>query len=284
MLRVAIASAARLPRLPHAGGLGVRALNTSVARHGFWDTVLPLIQGNRRERQLQRQQGGLLPEDMRSVTEDQRRDEMVAAQSSTGEALVDDVLDTPQYRNRDMEHRRAAEKKEARLLRKRWGARMGPGGAAAAEHKYSTALFRISPRKLQLLASQISGKPINFAILQMQFSAKRTARRVRSTLALARDHAEAKGMDPRTLIVSEAWVNKGTYYKRLDIKGRARTGLMHHPQARMHVVLRPGKTWEQREANMLASAQRRVRSLGSGGVVRESPKIVNGFRHPGWQW
>ena len=118
----------------------------------------------------------------------------------------------------------------------------------------------------------------------MQFSAKRAARRVRSTLVLARDHAVAKGMDPRTLTVSEAWVNKGTYFARLDIKGRARHGIMHHPQARMHIVLRPGKTWEEREAKQLETARRRVRSLGSGGVTRLNRKIVNGFQRPGWAW
>lgn len=244
---------------------------------------MPLIQGNRRERKLQRQQGGLLPEDYERVQRDQRRDEMMAAQSSTGDALVDDVLSSPQARADEVEARRAEAKRTKRLLRKRWGG-LDENGVEKQEQKYSTAVFRISPRKLNLLANQIIGKPIDFAIVQMQFSAKRAARRVRATLVMARDHAIAKGMDPSKLLVSEAWVTKGTYFARLEIKGRARHGIMHHPQAKLNVVLRPGKTWEEREEATLELARRRMRRLGSGGVTRTNRKIVNGFQRPGWAW
>ncbi|WFD02603.1 hypothetical protein MOBT1_001284 [Malassezia obtusa] len=271
----------RVPRvLPQ---VSARSFATSAPRPSFWDTILPLIQGNRRERKLQRQQGGLLPEDYERVQRDRRRDEMMAAQTSTGDALVDDVLSTPQIRSEELEARRADEKRNKRLLRKRWGG-LDENGVEKQEHKYSTAVFRISPRKLNLLANQISGKPIDFAIVQMQFSAKRAARRVRSTLVMARDHAVAKGMDPANLLVSEAWVTKGAYFARLEIKGRARHGIMHHPQAKLNIVLRPGKTWEEREERELDLARRRVRSLGSGGVTRTNRKIVNGFQRPGWAW
>ena len=59
----------------------------------------------------------------------------------------------------------------------------------APQHKYSTANFKISHRKLNLLGRQISGKPIDYAILQMQFSEKRASARVMNMLATARDHA-----------------------------------------------------------------------------------------------
>lgn len=258
-----------------------RLFSNTRSAPSFWDTVLPLIQGNRRERRLQRKQGGLQAEDYERVQRDRRRDEMMAAQSADGEALIDE----PQMSFDDAAQRRATDaKREKRLLRKRWGGLTAPGGEEKAEHKYSTAVFRISPRKLNLLANQISGKPIDFAILQMQFSAKRAARRIRSTLAMARDHAVAKGMDPRMLVVSEAWVTKGTFLKRLEIKGRGRVGILNHPQSRMNIVLRPGKTWEEREAQALERARRHSRSMRGGGVVRASPKIVNGFQRPGWAW
>ncbi|KAI3627645.1 hypothetical protein GLX27_000683 [Malassezia furfur] len=280
LLRPAWASL-RVPRV--VPRVGMRAFATNTPRTSFWDTVLPLIQGNRRERKLQRQQGGLLPEDYERVQRDQRRDEMMAAQSSTGDALVDDVLSSPQARADEVEARRAEAKRTKRLLRKRWGG-LDENGVEKQEQKYSTAVFRISPRKLNLLANQIIGKPIDFAIVQMQFSAKRAARRVRATLVMARDHAIAKGMDPSKLLVSEAWVTKGTYFARLEIKGRARHGIMHHPQAKLNVVLRPGKTWEEREEATLELARRRMRRLGSGGVTRTNRKIVNGFQRPGWAW
>lgn len=283
MLHRALATAARaalMPRVPRVRG----PIHTSAARMGFWDSVLPLIQGNRRERQLQRKQGGLLPEDYERVREEERRSALLASQSSDGEALVDDTVDLPEFRGRETAEKAQAAKREKRLLRKRWGGLTAPGGVEKAEHKYSTAMFRISHRKLNLLARQIGGKPIDFAILQMEFSAKRAARRVRATLALARDHAVAKGMDARSLIVSEAWVTKGKYIKRIEIKGRARYGVMTHPQARLNVVLRPGKTHEQADAERIEKARRHVRSIGSGGVVRTNRRIINGFQRPGWAW
>lgn len=277
-------SALSLARVAPTAAPRVRGFATTARRAGFWDNILPLIQGNRRERQLQRKQGGLLPDDYKKIQEDQRREAMIAAQSYTGEALVEDSFDTPEIRSEEAQRRSADTKRERRLLRKRWGGLTAPGGVEKAEHKYSTAVFRISPRKLNMLAQQVNGKPIDFAILQMQFSAKRAARRIRSTLVLARDHAAAKGMDPRTLVVSEAWVTKGTFLARLEIKGRGRAGIMHHPRSRMHIVLRPGKSWEQREEEKIERARRHVRSMRTGGVVRGNPKVVNGFQRPGWAW
>ncbi|PKI85750.1 hypothetical protein MVES1_000405 [Malassezia vespertilionis] len=282
MLGRVFASVSRAPRVSLVQGM--RMLHTTPRSLGFWDNIIPLIQGNRRERQLQRKQGGLLPQDMARIQAEQKEDTMMAAQSSTGDSLVDDVIETPHFRNKDLQRRLQEEKRQKRLLRKRWGGIAKLGGEDIQEHKYSTAVFRISPRKLKLLANQISGMPIDYAIVQMQFSSKRAARRIRSTLAMARDHAVAKGMDSRSLIVSEAWVNKGTYMARLEIKGRGRMGVMHHPQARMHIVLRPGNTLEQREAQQLDIARRRVQSMGSGGVTRTNRKFVNGFQHPGWAW
>lgn len=153
------------------------------------------------------------------------------------------------------------------------------------EHKYSTARFRISPRKLKVLADQIgSGKPIDFAILQMQFSPKRAARRIKSTLALARDHAVAKGMERSKLVVSEAWVGKGMKFRKMEPKGRARTGVIKSYQSRLSIVLREGKTWSQKQDEKMEKEKKRVRSIGTGGMVRTQRPLVNTFQRPGWQW
>ena len=40
-----------------------------------------------------------------------------------------------------------------------------------------------------MLGRQISGKPIDYAILQMQFSEKRASTRIMNMLATVRDHA-----------------------------------------------------------------------------------------------
>ena len=62
-------------------------------------------------------------------------------------------------------------------------------GVKFKEHKYTTGKHKMSPRKLKLLATQISGLPVDEAILQMQFSNKAAATWLKSSLALARDHA-----------------------------------------------------------------------------------------------
>ena len=53
-----------------------------------------------------------------------------------------------------------------------------------------------------MLGNQIAGKPIDHAILQMQFSEKRASNRILNMLATARDHAVAyKGLEKPKLVV-----------------------------------------------------------------------------------
>ena len=53
-----------------------------------------------------------------------------------------------------------------------------------------------------MIGRQISGKPIDYAILQMQFSEKRASKRIQNMLALAKQHAiNYKNLDPSKLIV-----------------------------------------------------------------------------------
>lgn len=75
---------------------------------------------------------------------------------------------------------------------------------AHAQHKYSTANFKISHRKLNKLGRQLSGKPIDSAILQMTFSEKRASKRIRNMLVVAKSHASLKGIDPRKMVVGTA--------------------------------------------------------------------------------
>jgi large subunit ribosomal protein L22 len=71
----------------------------------------------------------------------------------------------------------------------------------ASQHKYSTSNFKISHRKLNDLGRQIAGKPIDHAIVQMQFSEKRASKRIRSMLVVAKKHAAGKGIDQSKMIV-----------------------------------------------------------------------------------
>lgn len=55
-----------------------------------------------------------------------------------------------------------------------------------------------------MLGRQISGQPIDMAIMQMNFSEKRASKRIKSMLVVAKDHATGyKGLDSSRLVVSE---------------------------------------------------------------------------------
>jgi large subunit ribosomal protein L22 len=154
-----------------------------------------------------------------------------------------------------------------------------PSNPRPTLHKYSTANFKISHRKLNLLGRQISGKPIDYAILQMQFSEKRASARVMNMLATARDHAARyKKLNESKLVVAEAWVTKGPKRsKRLEPKGRGRFGIRIKSSGRMHVVLKEGKTIEEKKAE---EKKRKLKKIVSASLVREDRPI----RVPGSSW
>lgn len=56
-----------------------------------------------------------------------------------------------------------------------------------------------------MLGRQIAGKPIDYAILQMQFSEKRASSRVMNMLATARDHASRYKKLPEGKLVVGEW-------------------------------------------------------------------------------
>jgi large subunit ribosomal protein L22 len=147
-------------------------------------------------------------------------------------------------------------------------------------HKYSTANFKISHRKLNKLGRQISGKPIDSAILQMTFSEKRAGKRIRNMLVVAKSHAALKGIDRKKMIIAEAWVTKGSKsYKRLEIRGRGKMGIRVHPDSRLSVVLKEGKT---RGELLEEERARKLKRIVSAGLVREDTPLRN--PRSMWTW
>ncbi|RKP05927.1 ribosomal protein L22/L17, partial [Thamnocephalis sphaerospora] len=107
------------------------------------------------------------------------------------------------------------------------------------QFQVATSNFKTSTRKLRFIADQISGLDVQEAIRQMEFSKKKSAKKILGTLALGRNNARLqKDMDMTKLYVDRAWVGKGQYLKRTRIHGRGRFGVMHHPKAHMKIVLR----------------------------------------------
>lgn len=80
--------------------------------------------------------------------------------------------------------------------------------------------------------------------------------------------------------VAEAWVTKGPkQLKRLEPRGRGKFGIRVHPDSRLHVVLRPGKTFDQVRNEL---RERRLRKIVSPGLVREGVPLRNPASF--WQW
>lgn len=150
-----------------------------------------------------------------------------------------------------------------------------------------------------MLGRQISGKPIDYAILQMQFSEKRASSRILNMLATAKDHASRyKRLDQPRLVVgellfclsrdrrckyllsAEAWVTKGKKRsKQLEPRGRGHFGIRIRPSSRIHVVLKEGKTLEQQKAE---DRKRKLKRIVSATIVREDVPIRN--PSPTWGW
>ncbi|PVU96257.1 hypothetical protein BB561_001290 [Smittium simulii] len=136
------------------------------------------------------------------------------------------------------------------------------------EYRFGTANFKTSPKKLRFIANQIAGLKIQDAIDQMEFSPKGSAKKIMHNLAFARKNAIYQlKMHPDKMYVKEAWVGKGFYTKKIDIKGRGRFGIMHNPTAHMKFVL--------------AEKVEQVFPVGDLGKRRN----IKGFRdHPKFVW
>ena len=117
--------------------------------------------------------------------------------------------------------------------------------------------FKTSVKKLGPLARQITGKPLEEAIVQMRFSKKKAAQGVREHLVHARNEAVVRrGMglgkeegfktvqiktkdgkrlkvdDPSRLYIEQAWVGKGDYGSSPDHRARGQINIMKNPTTR----------------------------------------------------
>lgn len=132
-------------------------------------------------------------------------------------------------------------------------------------------------------------------------------------VALARDHAMAKGLKREKLVIgafafplavlsslllqpdsltrtspaAQSWVTKGVYLKRLDIKGRGRFGIKHHPSAKLHVLLAEGRTEEERRREKKQEQWRKkirnsTEAPGFALATRARPLINNNGAQ--WKW
>jgi large subunit ribosomal protein L22 len=99
--------------------------------------------------------------------------------------------------------------------------------------------IRVSPQKLNLVATLIRGKKVAVALADLQFSRKRIAKDVRKCLESAIANAENNhDLDVDDLVVAEAHVGKGLVMKRFSPRARGRAGRIQKPFAHLTIVVR----------------------------------------------
>ena len=107
------------------------------------------------------------------------------------------------------------------------------------EAKAVARMLRVSPQKLNLVASLIRGKKVDSALADLTFSRKRIAGDVKKTLQSAIANAENNhGLDVDDLVVSEAFVGKAFVIKRFHARARGRAGRIEKPFSNLTVIVR----------------------------------------------
>jgi large subunit ribosomal protein L22 len=100
-------------------------------------------------------------------------------------------------------------------------------------------MMRISPRKLNLVATAIRGKKVATALADLTFSRKRIAGQVKKTLESAIANAENNhDLDVDSLVVAEAHVGKALVMRRFRPRARGRASKIMKPFSNLTIVVR----------------------------------------------
>ncbi len=93
-------------------------------------------------------------------------------------------------------------------------------------------------RKLNLLAGLIRGKPVQKALLELEFNRRRVSNEVKKVLESAIANAENnKGMDVDRLFVKEAHVGRTITMKRFHARGRGKSAGVEKPFSNITIIV-----------------------------------------------
>ncbi len=107
------------------------------------------------------------------------------------------------------------------------------------EARAVTRNLRVSPRKLNEVASIIRGKKVETALADLTFSRRRIAAEVKKTLESAIANAENNhDLDINGLVVAEAYVGKNLVMKRWTPRARGRVGRIEKFFSEITIVVR----------------------------------------------
>ena len=99
--------------------------------------------------------------------------------------------------------------------------------------------LRVSPQKLNLVASSIRGLPVERALASLSFNVRRVSCDVRKLLQSAIANAENNHqLDVDRLIVAEAFVGKAMVMKRHRARARGRMARIVKPFSNLTIVVK----------------------------------------------
>jgi len=107
------------------------------------------------------------------------------------------------------------------------------------EARAVSGFIRTSPRKLNLVAGMIRGKPADVALAELTFEKRRVSNDVKKVLEAAIANAENNHqLDVDRLFVKEAFVGKTLVMKRFRPRARGRVGRIQKPFSNITVVVK----------------------------------------------
>ena len=124
------------------------------------------------------------------------------------------------------------------------GKQSNPRGLADSEARSVVRNLRVSPQKLNLVATMIRGLDVNKAIAALSFSRRRIADDVKKALQSAIANAENNhSLDVDRLFVKEAHVGKGLVMKRFRARAKGRGARILKPFSHLTIIV--GERGEQ---------------------------------------
>ncbi len=124
------------------------------------------------------------------------------------------------------------------------GKQSNPRILADSEAKSIVRNLRVSPQKLNLVATMIRGLDVNKAIAALSFSRRRIADDVKKALQSAIANAENNhSLDVDRLFVKEAHVGKGLVMKRFRARAKGRGARILKPFSHLTIIV--GERGEQ---------------------------------------
>ena len=124
------------------------------------------------------------------------------------------------------------------------GKQSNPRSLADIEARAVVRNLRVSPQKLNLVATMIRGMDVNKAIAALSFSRRRIADDVKKALQSAIANAENNhSLDVDRLFVKEAHVGKGLVMKRFRARAKGRGARILKPFSHLTIIV--GERGEQ---------------------------------------